>query len=161
MYTKTNSKKTVRTINNKWNDVKVTITRPEQSWWKNKKSGSWIFLQRKLAKFCSNIYQVSQKDVEKCFWSDETKGKIPKLFITTKAMHTHGEAWWWQHHALGAFSSGWARALVKVEGILSSFKHHCVLAKTVKFMLESILAFSVPKTESIQIKKRKAWLEED
>lgn len=135
MYTKTNSKKTVRTINNKWNDVKVTITIPEQSWWKNKKSGSRIFLQRKLAKFCSNIYQVSQKDVEKCFWSDETKGKIPKLFITTKAMHTTKTMAYprWSMvvaaSCFGAFSSGWARALVKVEGILSSFKHHCVLAK--------------------------------
>lgn len=82
----------------------------------------------------------------------------PKQCIPPKQWHTRGEAWWWQHHALGVFSSAWAGALVKVEGILSSFKHHWVLAKTVKFMLESILTFSVPKTESMHPDQQKNGL---
>ena len=44
----------------------------------------------------------------KILWSDETKielfGQASRLEETWD--HPYGEAWWWQHHAVGMFFSG-------------------------------------------------------
>ena len=45
----------------------------------------------------------------KILWSDDTK--IELFGLNVKRLeetwhHPYGEAWWWQHHAVGMFFSG-------------------------------------------------------
>ena len=47
----------------------------------------------------------------KIIWYDETKIELFGLntkchFLEETWHHPYGEAWWWQHHALGMFFSG-------------------------------------------------------
>ena len=44
----------------------------------------------------------------KILWSDETKIELFGLIAKSGrnlANHPYGEAWWWQHHAVGMFFS--------------------------------------------------------
>ena len=61
--------------------------------------------------FAKGHLKDSQTMRNKILWSDETKIKIFGLKAKCPAMgetwhHPYGEAWWWQHHAVGMFISG-------------------------------------------------------
>jgi hypothetical protein len=43
--------------------------------------------------------------------------------LITREHHPHSEAWWWQHHAVGKFSSAGTGNLVRIEGIMDGAKY--------------------------------------
>jgi hypothetical protein len=51
--------------------------------------------------FAKRHMKDSQTMRNKIIWFDETK--IELFGLNAKC---HGEAWWWQHHAVGMFFSG-------------------------------------------------------
>lgn len=54
---------------------------------------------------------------------------VQKQHTSSKDQHIYCEAWWCQHHAFGnCFSSAVTGALVKMEGIITSFKYQEILA---------------------------------
>ena len=83
---------------------------------------------------------------ENVLWSDETKvelfGHNSKRYVwrknntahSPKEHHTHSEAWWWQHHALGLFYFSWNRGLSQGGGNYEQFQ---IWHKTFRLLLES------------------------
>ena len=49
--------------------------------------------------------------------------------------HPYGEAWWWQHHALGCFSAAETGRLVRIEGKMNGAKYREILDE---YLLQSI-----------------------
>ena len=59
--------------------------------------------------FAKRHLKYSQTMRNKILWSDETK--IELFDLNTKRLeetwhHPYGDAWWWQHHAVGMFFRG-------------------------------------------------------
>ena len=47
--------------------------------------------------------------------------------LITQRMPSHSEAWWWQHHSVGMFSSSGIGKLVSIEGIMDGAKYREIL----------------------------------
>ena len=67
----------------------------------------------------------------KIIWSDETKiqlfGLNAKHHFEDTWHHLYGEAWWWQHHAVGYFSEAGTGRLVRIEGKRNRAKYRGIL----------------------------------
>jgi transposase len=72
----------------------------------------------------------------KILWSDETKieffGLNSQVSRLQETWHPYGEAWWWQHHAVGMFFSGrdWEAGtgrLVRIKGKINGAKYREIL----------------------------------
>ena len=64
-----------------------------------------------LLEFAKRHLKDSQTMRNKMIWSAETKIKLFGLNFQTSHLgktwyYPYGEAWWWQHHAVGMFFSG-------------------------------------------------------
>ena len=57
------------------------------------------------------MHHESQTMRNKILWSDETKIELWPENQLSRLEETwprpYGETWWWQHHAVGMFFSGW------------------------------------------------------
>ncbi|CDQ96069.1 unnamed protein product [Oncorhynchus mykiss] len=84
------------------------------------------------------LYKVTQLRVHKpsheILWSDETKIEVIGLNAKhleetshRSSYHPYGEAWWWQHHAVGCFSAAGTERLDRVEGKMNGAKDREIL----------------------------------
>ena len=47
--------------------------------------------------------------------------------LITRDHHPHSEAWWWQHHAVGMFSSAGTGKLARIEGMMDGAKYREII----------------------------------
>lgn len=62
-------------------------------------------------------------------WFNETNVVLLGYVMTSGTVNHQQEAWRWQHHALGCFSSTGTEAFGRVEEILNNLKWQSVLAQ--------------------------------
>jgi hypothetical protein len=100
----------------------------------------------------------------KILWSDEIK---MELFCLNDWHHPYGEAWWWQHYALGMFFSTGTERLVRIEAKRNEAKRNGtkyreildenLLQSTQDLRLGSMFTFQQDKDPKHTAKTTQEW----